>query len=117
MVTELVNILESFGYPVYLQGSLNPEEPFPDSFFTFWNFTTPEGAFYDNDAHHAVWGFYVYFYSSDPYLTDTVTEQARDALKASGWIPTGRPQDATSGVVTHTGRMFTVQKIESYKGE
>lgn len=33
----LIEILSSFNEPVRLQGSLLSDEPYPDSFFTFWN--------------------------------------------------------------------------------
>lgn len=117
MIDEIYEILARFGYPVFKQGTVNPAEQFPESFFTWWNYATPEDAFYDNHAHLAVWGFWVYFYSSDPYKTETVIDQARNALVAAGWSPTSRPHDASSGVMTHTGRMFSVEKIETYKEE
>ena len=37
MEDKLIEILEAFGVPVFLQGSLADDEPYPDSFFTFWN--------------------------------------------------------------------------------
>lgn len=117
MTGVLVGLLESLGYPVFLQGSLNADEAYPDSFFTFWNFSAPEGAFYDNDANRCVWGFWVYFYSTDPMLVDTVTEHARMLLKQNGWVPKGRPVDARVDRDTHTGHMFVVQGIENYRQE
>lgn len=115
MKEELITLLtEAFGYPVYLQGSLNPDDPYPDSFFAFWNFDTPEAAFYDNDPGRAVWGFYVYFYSTDPALVESVPNAAKKTLKENGWIPQGKPIDTTTDRITHTGMMMTFRKFENY---
>lgn len=114
MKTELINLLETFGFPVFLQGSMNDDEDYPSSFFTFWNFETPEDRHYDNEASRAVWGFWVYFYSDDPSLVDTKLEEARKLLKTNGWIIDGKGEDVASDVETHTGRMITCQKIENY---
>lgn len=108
----LIELLETLGYPVFLQGTINSEEDYPDSFFTFWNFQTPEAAFYDDNAHRAVWGFWVYFYSIDPLLVETVTENARKLLKQNGWIPQGKPSDIAVDKPTHTGSFFTIYVFE-----
>lgn len=114
---DLVVLLETLGYPVFLQGSLNPDEQYPDSFFTFWNFDTPETAFYDDDANRAVWGFWIYFYSVDPVLVEQISEQARQLLKQNGYILQGKPNDVSVDRPTHTGAMFTVYKFEDYESE
>ena len=49
MKEDLITLLKTLNYPVFLQGSLNSEADYPDSFFTFWNFETPETAYYSND--------------------------------------------------------------------
>ena len=115
MKSELIKLLETFGFPVFLQGSLNTTNDYPDSFFTFWNFETPEGEFYDDEAHMAVWGFWVYFYSTNPQLVEEKTEAARKLLKSNGWVPDGKPHDISVDVPTHTGAFFEVYGIEKYK--
>lgn len=112
MKKKLIDILEPRGFPVFLQGSLNPEEEYPETFFTFWNFETPEGAFYDNDAHSAYWGFWVYLYSEDPETVERETEAVRKLLKENGFILQGRGEDVDSGRETHTGRMLTLYYME-----
>lgn len=114
MKAELFNLLNTFGFPVYRQGSMSSEEDYPSSFFTFWNFETPEDKHYDNDASRAVWGFWVYLYSNDSDLVDSKLEEARKLLKSNGWIIDGKGEDVASDVETHTGRMFTCYKIENY---
>jgi hypothetical protein len=111
---DLIALLETFEYPVFLQGSVNPDAPYPQSFFTFWNFETPEAEFYDNNAGRAVWGFWVYFYSVDPVLIETITEKARKLLKKNDLILQGKPYDIAVDRPTHTGVIFTVYKFEEY---
>ena len=114
---DLVVLLETLNYPVFLQGSLNPDEQYPDSFFTFWNFSTPEAAFYDDAANRAIWGFWIYFYSIDPMLVEQIPGTARQLLKQNGYILQGKPNDISVDRPTHTGAMFTVYKFENYGSE
>ena len=117
MKQELISILATLGYPIFLQGTLQSTEDYPESFFTFWNFDTPEAAFYDNDAGRAVWGFWIYFYSSNPLLVETEPEKARKLFKQNGYIIDGKAHDISVDKPTHTGAFFTVYKFENYLEE
>ncbi len=117
MKSDLIGLLQTLGYPVFLQGSINTNAAYPDSFFTFWNFETPEAAFYDNDAGRAVWGFWIYFYSVNPTLVETEPEKARKLLKQNGFIIDGKANDINVDRPTHTGAFFTVFKFENYNNE
>ena len=44
----LIEILSKFGFPVRRQGSLLEDEPYPDSFFTFWQNSAESECMYDN---------------------------------------------------------------------
>lgn len=112
MKDKLINVLETFGYPVRLQGSLREDEPYPASFFTFWNGETYDGAHYDNDAIAYVWAFDVNFYSNDPALVNSVLREARDLLKQNGFITSGIGFDVPSDEPTHTGRGMNILIIE-----
>ena len=117
MKEQLISILATLGYPIFLQGTLQSTEDYPESFFTFWNFDTPETAFYDNDAGRAVWGFWVYFYSTSPELVESVPEQARQLLKQNNFILNGKANDIAVDKPTHTGAFFTVYVFENYNKE
>lgn len=117
MKAELISLLETLGYPVFLQGSINTVDDYPDSFFTFWNFDNPERAFYDNNANSCVWGFWIYFYSINPQLVETVPESARQLLKSNGWTLQGKATDISVDKPTHTGAFFTVYNFEIYESE
>lgn len=117
MKAQLIELLETFGFPVFLQGSLNSVDDYPDSFFTFWNFDNPESEFYDDHAGRCIWGFWVYFYSTDPLNVEQIAEQARQLLRANGWIVGGKPADISVNKPTHTGAMFTTYIFENYESE
>ena len=112
MKDALISLLESFGYPVRLQGSLAEDEAYPESFFTFWNNETSDGSHYDNDAISYIWDFDVNFYSVNPALVNTVLLEARTLLKNNGWIISGKGYDVASDEPTHTGRQINVIFIE-----
>lgn len=110
----LLNTLQSFGYPIYLQGSMAKDEAYPASFFTFWNNDTTDEAFFDNQETETIWDFDLNFYSNDPTLVNTVLVQAKRMLKAVGFIPTGSGYDVLSDEPTHTGRgmnLFFIDKV------
>lgn len=113
MEDNLIEILESFGYPVYRQGSMSDDETYPETFFTFWNNDSPDHAHYDNTEYGTVWDFNIYAYSSDPSLTYSVLADARLALKASGWIVPGKGFDAQSDEATHTGRGLNIFYLDT----
>ena len=113
MVTELINILSQFNYPVKRQGSFAANMKYPDSFFTFWNNDTPSHSYYDNTEYGVVWYFDVNFYSIDPALTYSVLDQAIESLKQNGWITNGKGYDVLSDEPTHTGRGIEVFYIQT----
>ena len=64
----LIDTLETLGYPVYLQGTIGEDEPFPPSFITFFTLDSPDNAHFDNAPVSWAWRYQVTFYSSDPAL-------------------------------------------------
>ena len=104
MEYELIKILEAFGFPVLRQGSLAPDENYPDDFFTFWNNDSPDHAHYDNEEYGTDWDYDVNFYSNNPEHTYSILAKARETLKAAGWTIPGKGYDVASDEVTHTGR-------------
>lgn len=109
----LISLLESFGFPVFLQGSLSENDPYPESFFTFWNNETPDGAHYDNEAINYIWNFDVNFYSVDPELVNSMLLQAKTLLKQNGFIVGGKGHDVASDEPTHTGRGINALYVEN----
>ena len=113
MKQELIELLNTFDYPVILQGSLGQSEKYPKSFFTFWNDDTSDGSHYDNEAINYVWTFTINFYSSDPALVNTVLLQVKQLFTSNGWIVPGKGYDVPSDESSHTGRSLDVIFIES----
>ncbi|MEG2933976.1 MAG: hypothetical protein RR842_10385 [Gordonibacter sp.] len=117
MKQKLIEVLERFGDPVTLQGSLNPGEEYPPAFWTFWVYDAPESSHYDNAPASCIWGFWIYYYSVNPEEVQHVPLEAKRKLKEAGFIVPGKPVDAASDHKTHTGAMLTVQFLERYKEE
>lgn len=106
----LIELLETFGFPVYRQGSLAHDAPYPNTFFTFWE--NPENETdYDNDTKFVIYDFNVYVYSNDPELLAATLSAARTLLKQNNFIIISRGFDVASDEETHTGKGFEVGYI------
>lgn len=98
----LLNVLNSFGFPVFLLGTLGENEPYPPAFFTFSTLESDDICFDDEDSY-AVYRFQIIFYANDPHIVEEVATESRRKLKAAGFIPDGRGEDIQSEEPTHTG--------------
>lgn len=115
MKDKLIDALRPFGFPVKLQGSMSADEAYPESFFTFWNNETWDGAFYDNEEHKTIWDFDLNFYSENPELVNKILIDAKEALKKIGFIVSGKGYDVPSDEPTHTGRGINIMYVENKK--
>lgn len=104
----LISTLEPLGYPVLLQGSILPDESYPDSFFTFWNDASNSTSYYSNKENAIEWEYSLNFYSTDPLLTNSKLLEAKELLKAQGFVVNGAGYDVASDEPTHTGRGITI---------
>lgn len=104
----LIELLESFGYPVMLQGSLGPEEDYPNTFFTFWQNDSRDASHYDNDARSEVFDYDVNIYSNEPSLVYDKLKEAKKLLKENNFIVSGSGYSIMSDETSHTGRGMNV---------
>lgn len=107
----LIQTLSSFGYPVMLQGSLLPNEPYPDNFFTFWNNDSSDGTHYDNAAASVLYSYEVNFYSNNPANVYDVLRAAITSLRAAGFVISGDGYSVASDEPTHDGRGVDVEYL------
>lgn len=112
MKNKLIAVLEKYGVPVFLQGTLNPEEAYPETFITFWTDSTSDGAHFDNVTTSYDWAISIILYSSNPEIVNTLPATMRADLKAAGFIPQGKGFDVPSGNPTHTGWALDVNVTE-----
>lgn len=100
---------------VFLQGTLNPEDPYPHDFITYFTTTTADNAHFDNEVTSYEWTFYVIYYSDDPQKVATVPLQIASILKQAGFIPQGRGNDVVSDEKSHTGWAMDFLFVEYLK--
>lgn len=113
MKEQLIETLSTFGYPVRLQGSIGEDEPYPNTFFTFWNNASDDGSHYDNEPINYIWDFTINLYSTDPVIVNTVLLEAKKKLRKQGWIIGGKGYDVPSDEKSHTGRAIDALYIEN----
>lgn len=113
MEDALITILESFKYPVYRQGSMSNDAEYPETFITFWNNTSDNHAYYNNDEYGTTWDFNIYVYSSNPSLAYSVLADVRAALKSAGWITPSKGFDVGSDQPSHIGRGLEILYLET----
>ena len=104
----IISTLTAFALPIFRQGSLAENAPYPDHFFTFWNNSADGDSFYDNSENSIVWNYDLNFYSIDPNEVSSKLIEAKALLKKAGFIVTGAGHDIASDEPTHTGRGMNI---------
>lgn len=99
----LYSLLEVYGYPVILQGTMAEDEPYPESFITFQTLGSSDQDFFDGNPFGTQWRFYVVFYSSNPELITTMAKRIYTDLRSAGFVPQGKGHDILSDEPGWTG--------------
>lgn len=103
----LISAMEALGFvqgeTLFLQGTLGADESYPANFVTFFVRSVDDDAHYNNDTCRYRWLVTVCYYANKAQLVNTVPSAIRAELKANGFIPQGKGQDAISDEKTHTG--------------
>lgn len=102
MKSLLIQLLESFGYDVCLQGTLEPDAKYPDTLITFLIIDSYNAADFDNETALTAFTATVNVYSVDPSIVQTLSDDIRKKLKAAGFIPDGRGRDLNSSENNYT---------------
>ena len=84
----IIKTLSVLGYPVFLQGSLLDNQPYPESFFTFWNDAADAQSFH---------------------------EDAKKLLRQQDFAIAGAGYDVASDEPTHTGRGISAKYLQIIK--
>ena len=105
----------AFHLPIFLQGSLDDDEAYPEAFFTYWNNSTDDDSFFDNRESRANWNFDLNFYSIDPSDAIETLFAAKDELRKVGFIPDGAGYDVPSDEDSHFGRGMRLIFIDTGK--
>lgn len=108
----LINTLSTIRPYVALQGTMDEDEAYPDSFFTYWINDSEDHEDFDDEAFSYEFSFSVIFYTNDPADMYTVPDQTIAALKAVGFIPNGPGWDVASDEPTHTGHAMEFYYIK-----
>ncbi len=109
----LIATLSKLGYPVMLQGSLLSDEPYPDSFFTFWEDESEEVESYNNRELLTAFSYSINFYSTDQEKVYTAVREAITLLRTADFITSGAGYSVPSGNDTHDARGFEVKYLKN----
>lgn len=99
----LLNALEKLNHSIFQQGTIAPDDEYPESFITFEIIDSQEKEFFNNLSNATEWTISVIFYSVDPVLVQSEGVNIYNTLKNAGFIPQGRGADILSDEPTHTG--------------
>lgn len=104
MVEILEQVLAEFiGEKFYLQGTMDPDEKYPDNFATYFISSSGFEAFYDDEANRVDQYVSVIYYTNDPAKLQSEPPKIIRRLKKAGFIPTNAGINVISDAKTHNG--------------
>lgn len=111
---ELFNLFDEMGYEYFRQGSL-ADEDYLDSFFTFWNYDSPNLKIRDNVSKVFSEHVMVYFYTNKASLIYSVMDDFITRAKLKGFKVEGRAYDTPADKENYYGRLVRIKII--HKGD
>lgn len=93
---------QTFNFPVYQLGKIEPDDDLPADYFTF-RIDGGDDVNFDNTDAATAWDININYFSINPENVATIPQQARAALKAAGFIPQGRGYDLISDTPNYSG--------------
>lgn len=100
----LISILEESGYEVFRQGSLLPNQSYPNNFWTFYNIDSEE-LYYNNEAYAVIKHFSICFYTNNPSILQKTITTMRNKLKENNFMVSAET-DIDSDEPSHIGLGF-----------
>lgn len=113
VIQKLIETLQRVQPCVFQQGTWPSGKAYPARFFTFWNSDSADQNHYNNAASGYTWTVEVNYYGTDPVDAYEALEDARVALRAAGWVTSGKGRAVASDSPNHTGRGFTAYYLET----
>ena len=115
VIDDLIEVLSTFNKPVYREGAMRENDPYPDDFFTFWLVDNWDHKHYDDTNFLEGFEFDVCYFSTDPELAYTTVNEAIRRLKANGFTASGSGFDAYSESRDHVGVTFKVFALQPHE--
>lgn len=110
---ELFNLFEEMGYKdlYFRQGSLANKD-YPNSFFTYWNFDTPDLRNRDNKVKTYSEDVMVYFYTNDRKLIYSEMDLfINNVKKKKGFTVMSKPYDCPTDRNDYFGRLVRIKIV------
>lgn len=104
----LIELLESLGFDVIKQGTLEQETETPNAFFTYWNWDSPRTVHYDNSHYQVDYYYQLQFYSNDVKIVDETLNKAIELLENNGFELESEPIDGYSDLPTYISKSLDV---------
>lgn len=100
---DIVPLLESFNLPVFIQGDMPEDMPYPDLFITYTWFSSSDLWRFDNKATATQYTCQVTVYGNAPNNIDETVEALTDLLLKNGYSKSGGGRLIPSDEKTHLG--------------
>ena len=110
-MNKLFELFNKLGLPYFRQGTLSTDN-YPESFFTFDNFSTTFQAYYDNSNWKEIVKVQVGFYTNNVSLIYSKMDEFLAEAKAVGFVLKGGAYDVPSGKDNYFGRSVAIDIIQ-----
>ena len=100
---DIFKLLNSLNYPVFMQGSMSTDFPYPDRFITYYWFSSADIWRFNNEATATTYTCQVTIYAALPSLMDEVLAKVIDLLLKNGYTKSDGGRMVPSDEPSHIG--------------